>query len=54
MLRYGFIAAGNIIRAMHRGAELKEGMTLQKLVFTILTKMYVKIMLSKVMQHLIA
>lgn len=24
MLRYGFIAAGNIIRAMHRGAELKE------------------------------
>lgn len=25
MLRYGFIAAGNIIRAMHRGAELKEG-----------------------------
>lgn len=25
MLRYGFIAAGNIIRAMHRGAELNEG-----------------------------
>lgn len=25
MLRYGFIAAGNIIRAMHRGAELQEG-----------------------------
>lgn len=24
MLRYGFIAAGNIIRAMHRGAELHE------------------------------
>ncbi len=24
MLRYGFIAAGNIIRAMHRGAELNK------------------------------
>ena len=24
MLRYGFIAAGNIIRAMHRGAEMNK------------------------------
>ena len=24
MLRYGFIAAGNIIRSMHRGAEMNE------------------------------
>ena len=53
MLRYGFIAAGNIIRAMHRGAEMNKITILLKSVSTILTRKFVRIMQQEDMLHLI-
>lgn len=54
MLRYGFIAAGNIIRSMHRGAEMNEDTIQQKSVSTTSTKKFVKTMLQEVTKHLTA
>ena len=53
MLRYGFIAAGNIIRAMHRGAELNaEYKTSEIGIFLISMKRYAKTTRPEAMQHL--